>query len=78
MVRGNDSITKVHYKGVHEDFIIIVESASAVHEWRKDKSTPMAQVVDGYKIFVRSHAIKLSCAITDRHKLRSHTSTVLH
>ena len=62
MVRGHDSVTKVHYKGEHEDFIVIVESASAVHEWRKDKSTPMAQVVDGYKIFVWSNAVKLSSA----------------
>ena len=73
MVRGHDSITKVHYKGEHEDFIIFVESASAVHDWRKDKSTPMAQVVDGYKIFVRFHTNKLH-QLQLTNNTRSHTS----
>lgn len=30
----------------------MVESANAVKEWRADKSIPIAQVVDGFKVFV--------------------------
>lgn len=52
MTRGEGATTKVHYKGKEDDFIIFVESANAVKEWRNDKSVPMAQVVNGYKIFV--------------------------
>lgn len=55
MTRGEGNTTKVHYKGKEDDFIIFVESASAVKEWRNDKSVPMAQVVNGYKIFVSAH-----------------------
>lgn len=52
MVSGHDHLTKVHYKGNDDDFIVFVESAAAVQDWRKDKSIPLAQVVNGFKIFV--------------------------
>jgi len=52
MPRGNDQQTKVHYKGTDDDFIIFVESAEAVENWKKDSSIPLAQVVDGWKVFV--------------------------
>lgn len=52
MPRGNASQCKVHLKGETEDFIVFVESKEALQEWRKDKSVPLAQVVDGFKIFI--------------------------
>ena len=52
MPRGNDSLTKVHYKGTEDDFIVFVESAKAVQDWKEDRSIPLAQVVNGWKIFV--------------------------
>lgn len=52
MPRGNEQQTKVHYKGKDEDFIVFVESADAVKEWKGDKSIPLAQVVGGWKVFV--------------------------
>jgi hypothetical protein len=52
MARGNDSQTKVHHKGKNDDFIVFVESAAAVQEWKKDKSVPLAQVVNGWKVFI--------------------------
>lgn len=52
MPRGNDAQVKVHHKGQNDDFIIFVESADAVREWKKDKSVPLAQVVSGFKVFV--------------------------
>jgi hypothetical protein len=51
-MRGNSTQTKCHYKGESEDFIVFVESIKAVEEWKKDKSVPLAQVVDSFKIFV--------------------------
>ena len=51
-MRGNDAVTKCHYKGSNEDFIVMVESANAVKEWKADRSIPIAQVVDGFKVFV--------------------------
>lgn len=50
-MRGNAQNTKVHYKGKEDDFVIFVESAKAVQEWKRDKSVPLAQVVNGWKIF---------------------------
>ncbi|KAJ4357206.1 uncharacterized protein N0V89_001781 [Didymosphaeria variabile] len=52
MPRGNDQQTKVHYKGQEDDFIIFVDSANAVKEWKEDKSVPLAQVVSGWKVFI--------------------------
>lgn len=52
MPRGNDAQTKVHYKGKDEDFVIFVDSAKAVQDWKEDSSVPLAQVVSGWKVFV--------------------------
>ena len=51
-MRGNSTQVRCHYKGESEDFIVFVESTKAVEEWKKDKSVPLAQVVDSFKIFV--------------------------
>ncbi|OMP82556.1 SDO1-like protein [Diplodia seriata] len=50
--RGEATQTKVHYKGKEDDFIIFVESEKAVKDWKADSSVPLAQVVNGWKIFV--------------------------
>jgi len=59
MVRGNATQSKVHYKGKNDDFIVFVESAQAVSEWKKDKSVPLAQVVNGWKVFVTHKYVSL-------------------
>lgn len=51
-MRGNAAEIKVHFKGNDDDYIIFVESAKAVQEWKEDSSVPLAQVVKGFKIFV--------------------------
>lgn len=56
-MRGNAPQTKMHYKGKNDDFVIFVDSASAVQEWKKDKSTPLAQVVSGWKVFVTHKSV---------------------
>ncbi|KAL4864244.1 hypothetical protein BDV12DRAFT_189060 [Aspergillus spectabilis] len=56
MTRGNTIQSKVIYKGQAEDFVIMVEDATAVQKWRQDHSIPLAQVLDGWKIFTsRQH-----------------------
>ncbi|KAI9870131.1 MAG: hypothetical protein M1830_004652 [Pleopsidium flavum] len=52
MPRGNGIQSKVHYQGKEDDFVIFVDDASAVQNWKNDKSIPLAQVVSGFKIFV--------------------------
>jgi len=51
-MRGNEAQHKVHFKGKNDDFIVFVDSAQAVRDWKKDSSTPLAQVVSGWKVFV--------------------------
>lgn len=65
MPRGEGVQTKVHYKGKEDDFIIFVDSAQAVKNWKADKSVPLAQVVNGWKIFV-THKYEL--IPRDRHR----------
>ncbi|KAI6899490.1 hypothetical protein KC318_g10054 [Hortaea werneckii] len=52
MPRGNEAQCKVHYKGKSDDFIIFVDSAQAVQDWKKDKTVALATVVSGWKVFV--------------------------
>ncbi|THZ24737.1 hypothetical protein D6C89_04770 [Aureobasidium pullulans] len=51
-MRGNAAQVKVHFKGNDDDYIVFVDSAQAVRDWKADKSVPLAQVVSGWKIFV--------------------------
>ncbi|KAK8203353.1 hypothetical protein M8818_005331 [Zalaria obscura] len=51
-MRGNAGQTKIHYKGKDDDFIVFAESAQDVRNWKEDKTVPLAQVVNGWKIFV--------------------------
>ncbi|KAF1347723.1 ribosome maturation protein [Delphinella strobiligena] len=51
-MHGKGSQVKVHYKGENDDFLVFVDSAQAVRDWKADKSVPLAQVVNGWKIFV--------------------------
>lgn len=50
MTRGNAPQTKVIFKGKHDSFVVFVENVEMAKEWRKDRSTPLAQVVAGFKI----------------------------
>jgi len=51
MVRAEAEQTKVHYKGEHDDFIVIAESIDAVKKWREDKSVPLVDVVNAFDVF---------------------------
>ncbi|KAK5945736.1 hypothetical protein PMZ80_002944 [Knufia obscura] len=52
MPSGAGNVTKVHYKGQEEDFIVFVESAEDLKNWKGDRSIPLAQVVDSFQVFV--------------------------
>merc|ERR1712072_968435 len=52
MPRGNEAQCKVHYKGKSDDFIIFVDSAQAVRDWKNDKTVALATVVSGWMVFV--------------------------
>lgn len=52
MTRGNAQLSKVHFQGKEEDFIVYVDNAEAHENWKKDRSIPLAQVLNGFKIFV--------------------------
>ncbi|KAI4756417.1 hypothetical protein E4T52_11494 [Aureobasidium sp. EXF-3400] len=51
-MRGNAPQVKVHFKGSDDDYIIFVESAQAVRDWKADKSNAIANFVGGFKVFV--------------------------
>ncbi|GAD92954.1 conserved hypothetical protein [Paecilomyces variotii No. 5] len=52
MPRANEQQSRVFYKGKVDDFVIFVDDAQALNNWRKDRTIPLAQVVSGWKIFV--------------------------
>ncbi|EAS27635.1 RNA binding protein [Coccidioides immitis RS] len=52
MARGNIDVYKVFYKGDYDNFVVFVEDVTAVRNWKKDRSIPLAQVVNGFKIYV--------------------------
>ncbi|KAH0106735.1 hypothetical protein KCU66_g13773, partial [Aureobasidium melanogenum] len=62
-MRGNAAQVKVHFKGADDDYIVFVDSAQAVRDWKADKSVPLAQVVSGWKIFV-THKYVSTCSTT--------------
>lgn len=59
MVRGNAAQTKVHFQGKEEDFIVYVDNSESLHKWKNDRSIPLAQVVNGFKIFVTHKYVDL-------------------
>ncbi|KIW31129.1 hypothetical protein, variant 2 [Cladophialophora immunda] len=52
MPRGGAEVTKVFYKGSTDDFIVFIESPQDLKAWQADKSIPLAQVVNSFKIMV--------------------------
>lgn len=52
MPRGNGPVSKVFYKGNTDDFIVFVDSVEDLNAWKGDKSIPLAQVVNSFKIML--------------------------
>lgn len=66
MGRGEGTQVKVHYKGSSEDFIIFIESAQALEDWKKDSTIALAQVVNGWKVFVTHKYVYAAPSFTPR------------
>lgn len=45
-------MTKVHFKGSTDDFVVFVESPEDLKKWKEDQSIPLAQVVNSFKIML--------------------------
>lgn len=51
MTRGETQQTKVHFKGMNDEFVVFVNNTQAAEEWILDKSIPLVQVVKVFKIY---------------------------
>lgn len=52
MTRANESTSKIFYKGRSEDFIVFVDDLEILQKWKGDRSVPLTDVLNGWKIFV--------------------------
>jgi len=44
----------MHYKGPNtgDDYVVYIASAEAARDWKKDKTIPLVDVLDGFFVFV--------------------------
>jgi hypothetical protein len=52
MPRANEPTSKIFYKGRSDDFIVFVDDLEVLHKWKNDRSIPLSDVLNGWKIFV--------------------------
>ncbi|KAJ5374547.1 hypothetical protein N7517_006553 [Penicillium concentricum] len=52
MARGNDTASKIFYKGRSDDFIVFVDDLEILKKWKNDRSIPLTEVLNGWKIFL--------------------------
>jgi len=53
MPKGGASTSKVHFKGENEDYIVFIDDQDSLKKYKEgDKSVPLADVVQSFKIFV--------------------------
>ncbi|KFY31065.1 hypothetical protein V493_01429 [Pseudogymnoascus sp. VKM F-4281 (FW-2241)] len=52
MVRGQGLQSRVHYKGINDDYIVFVEDPAMLKKWREDKTVALVEVVDAFKVFI--------------------------
>ncbi|CRL21265.1 Ribosome maturation protein SBDS, N-terminal [Penicillium camemberti] len=52
MARGNETANKIFYKGSSDDFIVFVDDLEILQKWKSDRSVPLTEVLNGWKIFV--------------------------
>lgn len=52
MPRANDNTHKIFFKGQSEDFIVFVDDLEILKKWKEDRSVPLTDVLNGWKIFV--------------------------
>ncbi|KAJ5971659.1 uncharacterized protein N7479_001577 [Penicillium vulpinum] len=52
MARGNETASKIFYKGRSDDFIVFVDDLETLQKWKTDRSIPLTEVLNGWKIFL--------------------------
>ncbi|KAJ5169892.1 uncharacterized protein N7500_002675 [Penicillium coprophilum] len=52
MARGNETASKIFYKGSSDDFIVFVDDLDVLQKWKSDRSIPLTEVLNGWKIFL--------------------------
>ncbi|KAJ5823647.1 hypothetical protein N7447_005987 [Penicillium robsamsonii] len=52
MARGNETASKIFYKGSSDDFIVFVDDLEILKKWKTDRSIPLTEVLNGWKIFL--------------------------
>ncbi|KAJ5503869.1 hypothetical protein N7463_006743 [Penicillium fimorum] len=52
MARGNETASKIFYKGSSDDFIVFVNDLEILKKWKTDRSIPLTEVLNGWKIFL--------------------------
>ncbi|OQE43485.1 hypothetical protein PENCOP_c003G00033 [Penicillium coprophilum] len=52
MARGNETASKIFYKGRSDDFIVFVDDLDVLQKWKSDRSIPLTEVLNGWKIFL--------------------------
>jgi len=53
MTRGGATTSKVHFKGENDDFIVFIDDQDSLRKYKDgDKTVPLADVVQSFKIFV--------------------------
>ncbi|CAG8905760.1 unnamed protein product [Penicillium egyptiacum] len=56
MTRAKETASKIFYKGSSDDFIVFVDDLDTLKKWKTDRSIPLTDVLNGWKIFLtRSH-----------------------
>lgn len=81
-MRANDPTNKIFYKGKSDDFIVFVNDAATLQNWKNDSSIPLAEVVNGWKIFVTHKYVSSTLTLhaahcRDKKRDRKENSTVL-
>jgi hypothetical protein len=55
MARGGATVTKVHYKGKADDFLVFIDDHEALKKYLSEpegqKITPLSQVVSSFQVF---------------------------
>jgi hypothetical protein len=63
MPRANDNTHKIFYKGRSEDFIVFVDDLNILQKWKGDRSVPLTDVLNGWKIFVTHGCVLVSLVL---------------
>lgn len=69
-MRGTpNTVTKAHYQGENEDFIVFIDDFEQYKKWKGDsrtagdKSIPITEFVGSYKVFVTHKSVPATCRI---------------